>query len=54
MNIKKIIIEDEDSKQIEFDIKDGCGIFITSNNQTIILPTNDDSIKFNLMKYILK
>lgn len=54
MKIKKIIIEDNDGKEIEFDIKDGCGIFVTSKDNTIILPSNNDSIKLNLIKQILK
>lgn len=54
MKIKKIIIEDNDGNELEFDINDGCGIFITSNNNNIILPSNNANIKLELIKQILK
>lgn len=54
MNIKKIIIEDDNKNEIEFNITDGCGLFVTDDNKTIMLPSNNNNIKYNLIKYLLK
>lgn len=55
MKLSKIVIFDEkENKEIELSIQDGCGMFITEDNNVVILPTNNSSIKYELLKQLLK
>lgn len=52
--ITKVIFEDDNGNQYENDIIDGCGAFITKDNCTLLLPTNNADINMHVLKMILK
>lgn len=53
MQIKKIIVENEKGEEVEFNIAEGCGMFLTNDNKNLTLHTERDDIKMKLMKLIL-
>lgn len=53
MKIEKIIVSDENGDQVEFNIKDGVGIFITDDDQRLILPTVSEELNMLVLRSVV-
>ena len=50
MKIEKLIVTNDNGEIIEFNIKDGSGIFITEDNQKLVLPCTNDSLNMEVIR----
>lgn len=53
MKIAKIIVLDDENKEIEFNINDGAGIFMTEEGKRLILPSANNDLNMDVLRSVL-